>query len=483
MHRRVLLIFISASLVATGCLDTATPGSDEPEPALSKTIAQPPTPARPTTTTLPAPGQPAPAQRACLPETVDGYERPYAPTAPWNVPACDLAEDPRSDDWRDRFWYYSQFNSKMATNPTAATNRGDHGVMFGLDANPVNDFSVAVYSATDATTTTRVFQRDGWSGVYNVGAGGSIPWNPTWRASTGSDALMVILDPATGRQWSLWGVAQSYYGLPANDSQCWHWVGAFWLPGGGYRPGIDLCVGGADKMMTADRTVRSSYRTYGGNNPATRGVGIDEYAMLTMPEEVAAGQIRHALMMPVYNTMTGPNRCTPAQMTTEEFGSTCGNAVAPAGNFERIGGTLQGCGESTASSMDPAAYRRTTVPEGTRYALDMTDTEIEAWLDSRGYTGALRNTARTFARALVNYGWFITDTSCYAADFQVAGAANPQTAAAWRALGITGDGRDLLDGLITRERIWTVAPPVNHCTDGTLSTAACPANTSLYATS
>ena len=483
MHRRVLLIFISASLVATGCLDTATPGSDGSISTVPNPAAKPTTTARPTTTTRPAPAQPAPSQRACLPEVTDGYDRPYAPTAPWNVRVCNLAEDARSDDWRDRFWYYSQYNPQMASaNPQAAPNRGAHGVMFGFDEDPVNDFSVAVYSAADATTTIRVFQRDGWHGLFNRDPGGAIPWKPAWRASTGADALMVILDPTTGHQWSLWGVAQSYYGLPINDSQCWYWAAAFWLPGGGYRSGLDLCVGGADKVMTADRSARSNYRTYGGNNPVTRGVGIDEYAMLTMPEEVAAGQIRHALMMPVYNTMTGPTKCTSAQMATEAFGSTCGYAVSPAGNFERSGISTQGCGEPTAESMDPAAYRRTTIPEGTRYALDMTESEIETWLDSRGYTGALRSTARTFARALVNYGWFITDTSCFAADFQVAGAANPQTAAAWRALGITGDGRDLLYGLITRERVWTVAPPVNHCTNGTLSTAACPANTSLYAT-
>ena len=118
---------------------------------------------------------------------------------------------------------------------------------------------------------------------------------------------------------------------------------------------------------------------------------------------------------------------------------------------------------------------RTTLPSGTRFALKMTPAEIEQWLDSRGYTGQLRITARAFARALVDYGWFVTDTSCTASNFQVEGGANPETAAAWRALGIAGDGRNLLGGLITRNRIWTVQAPVNHCVDGRNSRLACAA--------
>lgn len=474
MNRRVLIIFCAAAFIATGCITTASPAARE-SAETAQLPAPPPARLKPPTTA------PVTVVTECLPEADDDYERPYSPDAPWNVPVCGLEPSERSDDWRDRFWYYSRYNPLMASgNPQADPNRGKHGIMFGLDEELVNDFSVAVYETTDATTTIRVFQRDGWNGLFTIPNGSTIPWNPAWRASTGSDALMVILDPETGRHWSLWGVAQSYYGMPVNDSQCWHWTAAFWLPGGGFRPGTDLCVGGADQMMKADRTGRSDYRTYGGNNPATRGVGIDLYAMLTMPEEVAAGQIRHALMMPVYNTMTG-TPCTPLQMETAAFGSNCSYAVAPAGNFERQSSMIHGCGEAVAQSMDHVAYNRTTIPEGTRYALDMSEAEIEAWLDSRGYTGKIRSTAQTFARALVNYGWFITDTSCFAADFQVAGGVNPETAAAWRDLGIVGSGRDLLDGLITRERIWTVAPPVNHCTNGTRVTYACAANTSLYA--
>ena len=77
----------------------------------------------------------------------------------------------------------------MGGDPNQATNLGHHGIFFGLGADPTSDFSVAVYDAKDATTTARVFQRSGWGGGFNIGNGGSIPWNPSWRASTGSDAL------------------------------------------------------------------------------------------------------------------------------------------------------------------------------------------------------------------------------------------------------------------------------------------------------
>ena len=410
----------------------------------------------------------------------DSYTRPFAATAPWNVPVCALAVSDRSNDWRDRFWFFSHYNDHMGDDPSLAPDSGSHNPMFGLDSDPTVDFSVAVYDAGQATTQVRVFQRQGWAGSMFPGNATTIPWNPSWKASTGSDAMIVIEDPPTGREWDLWGVVQSFPGIIANDSECWLWRLAFYMPGGPYVPGQDLCVGGSNLVRNASLTATTDFRTYGGNNPGMRGVGIQESAMLVMPNEVATGQIRHALMMPTFNTMTGGTICTEAQAATAAFGTTCGGAVAPAGIFERASSSAATCGQPAAMALSPTAYRSTTVPEGTRFALRMSDTEIETWLNSRGYTGATRSTARAFAKALVDYGWFVTDTSCYAAEFQVASGRNPQTAAQWRSLGITGDGRKLLAGLFTRDRIWTVAPPTNHCTDGHDSKLACPANSVGY---
>jgi hypothetical protein len=482
MRGRLLLVVCAASIIVSGCAGAPTLDWDGQGRAAARrpgsTTTTSVAPGAPTTTTTaPSPG--APVTVSCD-EGTDSYTRPYANTAAWNVPVCGLDADPRSDDWRDRFWYYSRFNANMATNPAQGTF-GKHDVMFGLDADPNRDFSVSVVDARDATTTIRVFQRSGWHGKFNIPKASTMPWNPTWRASSGSDAMLIVLDPSNGSQWSLWGVAQSYYGLPANDTQCWGDLWSVWLPGGGFKPGVDLCVGGADRVKEAGSTTQlADYRTYAGNNPETRGVGIDRYAMLVTPQEVATGQIRHALNMPVYNTMSGEVVCTEAQGKTTAMGSTCGQAVAPAGNFERWGSATKGCSEPVTAQLSNVDYRKTTLPSGTRFALRKTPAEIEQWLDSRGYTGAKRSTARAFATALVNYGWFITDSTCSAANFQVAGGGNPETAAAWRVLGITGDGRDLLDGLITRDRVWTVERPVNHCTTGNDSELACPAKSSSY---
>jgi hypothetical protein len=472
MYRRLLLGLVALTL--TSCV--TLPGSNT-----SKTSS----PAHPatTTTTTPTPTTPVASPdgsattTGCLSETTDAYQRPFAAVAPWNVPVCGLTQDPRSADWANRFYYYSHYNKYMGGDPSQATDSTLHTVMFGLDANPVNDFSVAVYDAKDATTTARVFQRSGWDGAMNTGNGATIPWNPTWRASTGSDALLTIIDHTTGHEWTLWGLVQSTYSLPLNDTQCWGWIPY------GYQRGTDLCVGSADMSKNAAGTTPINTNTYAGNNPATRGSGIDEYALLATPQEASTGQIRHALAMPVFNTMNGgPGQiCTQTQMNTTAFGSTCGNAVAPAGQFESgsVGG--HGCGNNPpAAALTDTTYRQTTIPEGTRFALHMTDQDIETWLNTRGYTGQKRVTAKAFAVALVNYGWFITDTSCYSADFQVSGSANPQTAAAWRADGITGDGRDLLQGLITKTNVWTITPPTNHCNNGTTTKAACPADTITY---
>ena len=124
--------------------------------------------------------------------------------------------------------------------------------------------------------------------------------------------------------------------------------------------------------------------------------------------------------------------------------------------------------------------RANTVPEGLRFSIRVTETQIEQWLDSRGYQGAKRETARIMAVSLRDYGWFITDTSATAAFFQVAGGANTADAARWRALGVDGDGRDLLKGLFTQDRLVAWEPATNTCSDGMTSHWYCWATASGY---
>ena len=55
----------------------------------------------------------------------------------------------------------------------------------------------------------------------------------------------------------------------------------------------------------------------------------------------------------------------------------------------------------------------TCSPDGLRIAVNITDAQINNWLDSRGFTGAKRNTARIFAVAMRDYGGIVLETGCY----------------------------------------------------------------------
>ena len=94
-----------------------------------------------------------------------------------------------------------------------------------------------------------------------------------------------------------------------------------------------------------------------------------------------------------------------------------------------------------------------------RFAIHVTDAQIDQWLNTRNFTPELRNTARIFAVALRDYGFIVTNTSCYDAGFITDGVFNPKTKAKWQALGVTNaDDVSLVHGLITADNLWTVAP-------------------------
>ena len=398
---------------------------------------------------------------ACPPSVpADAAVPAYAPTAPWNVPVCGLAEDGRSAEFTRRFWFFS--NDRDADPTVEDPNRGLHRMDFGLD--PATDFAPPVYDRATATTTRRIARRDGWAGTINVAEGDTVPWNPAWRAMEGADGVMIVLDRVTGQEWNFWGLVQKdrITGL-MNDSQCWLQPG--------YSATTHLCAASANLIRAPGGAV-ADYRTYGGNFPS-RGVRIQFYATLATPDEVASGAIRHALTMGVANPLFGPV-CTPEQLTKPDAATTCGYALAPAGGIEWAGP----CAACRPSKLSEAELRGRSIPEGTRFALRLTDAELTAWLDARGYTGRKRETARVFATAARDYGWFVTDTAG-TASFAVSGSANPATAAAWRSLGIDDDGKLLLRGLFTRERLWMVQPAINECAGGP-SRYGCPAASTHY---
>ncbi len=452
-HPAVLAGALVASLVvaviAVGSASDQQRRSNNPDDLTNNTVSLP---AASTTS------QPAPTAPDTTPDPSASPTTMFGPSV-WTVPVSELARDPRSDDWSARLWGRANIGAP-----------GDWLLLSGIQQDG-NDYSIPVYDAAMATTRRKVRRKFTFPGVFNVGPDDTIPWNDAWRPSDGNDGFLVILDSSTGHEWDLWNVSSPGYQTEVNDSeQCI--IDDRTHPRDSTKRfdiNADLCAASAVLITSPDGTT-ADLRSYRGNFPGAGGGGIQNGPGIVFPSEVAQGAVRHAWKLMIVNTMFGPE-CSPTErVDPAKFGVTCGSAVAPAGQFERVNGASQG---------GPA--RTETVPEGTRFALKITDAEIEAWLRSRGYSGARAETARIMAVSLRDYGWFITDSSSVGAGFTLAGAANPETQNQWTALGLTEDSdRSLLQGLFTRDRITVVAPPTNICADGTLSTFSCWASSTSY---
>lgn len=171
--------------------------------------------------------------------------------------------------------------------------------------------------------------------------------------------------------------------------------------------------------------VDGDYRTKEDGFAPSRGIGVQYLAMLVRPEEVSQAAIRHALSMPIRNTDGG-------------------RFVPPATKLEHPG-------------------RPEGIPEGMRFALDVTDEQIDEWIAAfPPEIEHMKPYARLLAVALRDYGWFITDTSGGAhLQHEAWVTAGPE----WSKLGldtVSAGGKeypqDLLDGLMARERIYTLVP-------------------------
>ena len=181
--------------------------------------------------------------------------------------------------------------------------------------------------------------------------------------------------------------------------------------------------------------VSGDYRVKEDGHPPSRGVGIAYLAMLARPHEFEQGAILHALSMPIRNT------------DGDYF-------VAPATKLEHPGRMRDG------------------IPEGMRFALNVSDADIQEWLDGmpKGMRKSTLQSARIIARALRDYGWFITDTAG-GATFQF--ESRLTAGKDWAELGLdyweVDDShvypRDLLDRLLKPERIYAVVPSDEYPAD------------------
>lgn len=424
--RLVLATCLAMTVTSVSCSAIAGSGSSGP--------------GAPPSTTPVAPTPPTADAARCRDLTTAATANPplYAPDATWNRPVACLGARADSAGWSTRWFEYASLPGR-----TDATKRGAIDIAF-------DEYSTPVYETTDATGWVTVFIT-GWGHGDNLGAQRTIPWNPSWTPAAGNDLELIIVDRASGTEWGLWGVQKT------NWSSCLTLANL----AGGYRPGVDVCAAMATIGKTPTGEISNIRTSSGMTDGWGRGMGaIQGLALLPTLDEIERGSINHALNMETYATMFGP-ACTPAQMGTGAAGTDCGFAVAPATRLEWFDGPAASCGPTGLAPT--AASRATTVPEGMRFAITLTDAQIDSWLDTRGYAGAKRRTARIFAVALRDYGWVISDTSCWGSSVSVDGVANPRSAARWNALGIdqfgaTGD--TLMDGLISSaDQVRAIAPP------------------------
>jgi hypothetical protein len=195
----------------------------------------------------------------------------------------------------------------------------------------------------------------------------------------------------------------------------------------------DMAIDTSAKQITISNgnLCPGDYLTNNWDNKATkctgsRGVGINYLAMLVRPWEIEKGVIEHALSMPI-------------------IGTSGQSYVAPATKLEHPG-------------------KVGAIPEGMRFALNVTYAEIDTYLNSLGNISAAKKRAlRIIFVALKDYGWFITDTAGgHALQFEA-----PESAQAdWERIGVlpgqsvggVEHPRYSLQKFITKDRIITIIP-------------------------
>lgn len=187
-------------------------------------------------------------------------QRPYSQDSAWNTPiARDAPIDPRSRDM------VATIDGPLTSDPTQYTFP-----VYSVDAAtprfvvPSTKHRWTIVDPADATTTADQV---------------TVPIPAEARPAAGTDAQMIILDPATGTEWDLWQAER---------------LGEGWTVANGSVYDVRL-----DGMPAS----------YG-----SRGAGIPYLAGLIRPWEIAAGRIDHAIAFAYPGTAR--DRCVwPASKT------------------------------------------------------------------------------------------------------------------------------------------------------------------------
>lgn len=316
------------------------------------------------------------------------------------------------------------------------------------------DYSVPIYDVKTATTTARLFQV-GWSqnqqsfSATGHPIGVSVPWNPDWKPGTGNDRILTAVDYQTGVVHEFWVIGEPALG-------CWDFLGPNNAAGFDTNNPNHLCIAGYESY-------NNLWTAKDGSTIVGRGMGINKLALVVRADEVETGNIRHALPLTTANPMFGPEMVDPPNDPYQPgAGTTKGFFMKPATRLEHKFGTTIDLGSVNTTPLTNE-QRAKTNPSGMRFGLTISEQDITAWLNARGYTGAKRQTATTLARAWRDYGAIIAETGGWGIGIETDGVMGPAKDK-WAELGIPDIGTNTnasisFEGLITRERLYVVKQP------------------------
>lgn len=383
----------------------------------------------------------------------DTARRFFTDDVSWNKTATELGISTNFAGYTERMFNYggaSGWDGSNLSMPYDPSTRGKYSIA-------LRDYSVPIYDATKKTTSKRVYWAS-WGFPYDnfyecdglgvapctgnqskvlMAAGTLFPWNPAWTPGTGTDRIMMVVNPQTGETWGYYGTDSAGYQCTflGDASQSGNWglnVQAY--PPYDINDPSHMCMAGLGRR-------KDIYSISQSTTSNGRGMGIDKLALVVRAEEVRSGTIRHALGLTVYNQMFGP-ACSSNSPTAPGAGVSCAFSLPPATRVEHTVKPHSGdCGGNTIQGTD--ANRMRTVPSGMRFRVKPS-VNIESWLDERGYSGKKRNTARIIARALVDYGFIAAaETGCGNPHFEFDGMQNPDAKKIWTEdLGLSDTGID-----------------------------------------
>lgn len=189
-------------------------------------------------------------------------------------------------------------------------------------------------------------KRPSWG---NLPANEPLPWDVSWTVPHDDDAYSVLIEKGTGRCYVVW---QTDYDARTNVMRC----------GTAYEH---------QKTTWMRRTSPGDVRVKENGSTSDRACGIYYPALLATRAEIEAGEIRHAMGVAIPRPTRGA-MMPPATKGTGVMG-----------------------GPRNRSAM------------GLRFVWDLTDDDIEGWLD--GFQGDLKRHLRTIAVCIRDYGLIVAD--------------------------------------------------------------------------